>query len=194
MPKKVHTVSIRPDRETVGQAPSAELSQPALAQSDAGLSDRADAIPAKPVTTGAASAPPLAAPLKMWAMFPDDAGGWNSTAEPPKAGDVKPAAPKHAAHTPHRTAAAKHVTHHKRRLASHRTRHRHTRTAATKPQPAQQAEAPAETQAAATQPVKKLPLQAALDKLFGNAQGDASNSASSDNSVAPATTGRAAFR
>ncbi len=74
MPKKVHTVSIRPERETVGQASSAALSQPALAQSDAGTSDDADALPAKPATTGAAGALPVAAPLKMWAMFPGRAG------------------------------------------------------------------------------------------------------------------------
>ena len=175
-PKQVNTVSFRPD------------------QAAASISDRADALPAKSATTGAGSELPLAAPLTMWAMFPDDPAtpAWNPAAGQPNAGDVEHAAAKPAARTPHRTAAAKHTVRHKRRTASRRSRRRHTRTATAKPQPQQQAEAPAETQAAATQPVKKLPLQAALDKLFGNAPDGASNNA---DSAAPApATPRAAFR
>ncbi len=120
IPKKVHTVSIRPDS--------------------------ADALPAQPATTGAAIDMPIAAPLKMWAMVPDEPGtpAWNPPAEPPKAGDVKHVAPKKTASAPHRKAAAKHARHHSRHVASHHTRRRHTRTAAAKPQPAQQAAPPAE--------------------------------------------------
>lgn len=201
-PKTVHTVAFRPQAATVGQSQSTAIANrpvPSPAR-PASLADRAAGVAPQHAPPRTATALALTAPLKMWAMFPDepsaaaDASAKQPAADSPTTDRAKEAAakPTHPAsrHKAARTAkAAKHVRRHRRHYAKRRTRRRHTRTAAAKPSPAQQA-APAQAQAS-TQPLKKNPIQAALDKLFGNGGGSASDTAS--DSAVPVTTG-AAFR
>ena len=133
----------------------------------------------------------LTAPLKAWAMFPDDpsARAWAPAAEPPKAKAAdggKAAAPKRAAVRRHRAKATKHA-----RRRRH-VKRRPVRAAAAPAKPAAQTAPPAEAQANAAQPVKKLPLQAALDSIFGSRDEDASGNAA-PGPAAPANS-RAAFQ
>lgn len=179
-PKTVHTVSLRRDDADATPAADAQTSNAVEhpAPSTNGLAgssfDRlATATPAAEKTLREKSLP-LSAPLTMWAMFPDE-----SAAAPAPADDIKDVKDAKDA-IPHRTATrTKQARRHRRHATRHRVRRRRTRAAAAKPQPAQ----PAQQQASASQPAKKLPIQAALDKLFG---GSGSNGASASGHAAPA--------
>ena len=190
-PKKVHTVKFRPETTIVAEAQSAPVVNepaPPPAQSGASVADRIEAVGMKPAQPRPEAERALTAPLATWAMFPaaPASGPWSSATEPPDVTNVKDA-PEQAASVPHRQAkATKHVRHSSRR----RARPQQAQSAAAKPQLAKQAAAPAETQANAAQPIKKFPLQAALDAIFGN-HGDSNDSASGG--AAPTTRG-AAFR
>ena len=190
-PKKVHTVTLRPQTTMAAEAQSSTVAKqlaPPSAQSGASVADRIEAVGTKPAQPRREAELALAAPLTMWAMFPaaPASGPWSSSTEPPDAKDVKDA-PERTASVPHPKAKA---TKHVRRNSGHRTRPQQAQSAAAKPQLAKQAAAPAETQTNAAQPIKKFPLQAALDAIFGN-RGGSNDSASG--SAAP-TTGGAAFR
>lgn len=190
-PKKVHTVKFRPATTMVAEAqPSTVANEPAppSAQSGASVADRIEAVATKPAQPRPEAERALTAPLAMWAMFPaaSASGPWASSTEPPDVKDVKDA-PERTASVPHRKAkATKHVRHHSRR----RARSQRARSAAAKRRLARQAATPAETQANTVQPIKKFPIQAALDAIFGNS-GDSNDRASGG--AAPATS-EAAFR
>jgi len=187
-PKKVHTVTLRPETTMVAEAQSSTVAKqpaPPSAQSGASVADRIEAVGMKPAQPRPEAERALTAPLATWAMFPaaPASGPWSAATEPADVNDVKDA-PERTASVPHRQAkATKHVRHNSRR----RARPQQAQSAAAKPQ---QAAAPAETQTNAAQPIKKFPLQAALDAIFGN-RDDSKNSASG--SAASATSG-AAFR
>lgn len=165
LPRPVHTIAIRPQAAT---APAAHA-------------DTAQALPDA---------------LKTWVMYPDpqvaqasastttDGSGMEDAkkSEPAKEADKKTEkkeAAQKPAHARHK-AKAKHTA---RRHRRHRVRRRHVRTAA-KPQAVQQAQAAAAPPATA-EPTKKLPIQAAIDALFGGS-GD---SGASGGGSAPTTTG-----
>ena len=193
MPKTVHTMSLRPDATTVAEPPSSAAAQAAPSSpppptGNAGRGAPAATSPARPMAEPALA---LTVPLKAWAMFPDDpsARAWEPAAEPPKAKAVdggKDAAPKRAAVRRHRAKATKHA-----RRRRH-VKRRPVRVAAPAA-PAAQTAPPAEAQANAAQPVKKLPLQAALDSIFGSQDEGASGDAAPAATGAATSTG-AAFR
>ncbi len=191
MPKIVHTVTLRPETTTVGEAgPSTDLSRssPPPERPEAAIAGRDAAAATQPSPLHAKAALALTAPLQMWAMFPGEpsAAASNAAAAPPKVDNVNEAAPARTASVPrHRTKVTKHVRHHRRRYARHRSKRHQTRSAAAKPQQA----APAPTEASAAQPIKKMPIQVALDKIFGNSTGSATDAASG--AAAPATSGAA---
>ncbi len=184
LPRPVRTVTVRQDPAPAGDAQvSAAAPQPApLSAQPASLAERIGAtgrIPAQPRVTPALA---VTAPLKMWAMFPGGASaGEDDTATgAAKAGEQQDASDN----TPAQTAGNRKPKAVKQARRRHRARPRRTRSAAGKPRPARQATAEA------VQPVKKLPLQAAIDAMFANrnSSGDGGSAG-----VAPATTG-AAFR
>ncbi len=187
-PKKVHTVTLRPETTMAAEAQSATVAKqpaPPPAQSGASVADRIEAVGMKPAQPRPEAERALTAPLATWAMFPavPASGPWSAATEPADVNNVKDA-PEQAASVPHRQAkATKHVRHNSRR----RARPQQAQSAAAKPQLAKQAAAPAETQTNAAQPIKKFPLQAALDAIFGNSNDSGSGGA------AP-TTSEAAFR
>lgn len=198
LPKTVHTIAVRPETTTVGDAHASAATEQTAPPIDANpsVADRIEAIGMTPQETQkepqAGSALALTEPLTLWTMYPaaPGAGPWGSSAVPPDANAVKDA-PSPKASVPHREAKA--VTpnrRHRRHTARRRTRPQQTRSAAATPQ---QAAAP-EEQANAAEPSKKFPLQAAIDALFGNS--GSSNDAASNSAApahAPASTG-AAFR
>jgi hypothetical protein len=90
----------------------------------------------------------------------------------------KAAAPAEAAPPPHKTATVEHARH----VVHHARKWHHRRRVATAPvQPATQTEQPTQADQAQPQPIKKLPLQAAIDRIFSNAGG-------AGNGAAPAAT------
>lgn len=180
LPTPVHTVSIRQGDEARGDSSLTMIDKdPARAPRMAPIVDAgAAAEPAQP----AAVADPAASPLKLWAMMPEDTAppGWTPAGQQAmdQAAPVDKAAAPKAAPPPHKTATVQHARH-----VVHRQRkwHRRRRVAAAPVQPAAQAEQPAQTDQAQPQPIKKLPLQAAIDRIFNNGGG-------AGNGAAPATT------
>ncbi len=187
LPRPVQTVEIRP-----------QTAAPLAALKDA------------PSAADAQDAQAMPSALKSWAMFPDTAVASHSVAtDGANPADTKEAAAKpsgheaktsHEAKTTHETKTAhkakptrtarraRHHHHVRHRIARrhHRSRHR-VRTAAT-PQPVQQAQA-----AAPPAPIKKTPIQAAIDSIFhGNGGGgDGSSGGSFGGGGAPAPVGAA---
>ncbi|HXD45231.1 MAG TPA: hypothetical protein VN655_08855 [Pseudolabrys sp.] len=180
LPKPVQTLSIqRPD--DAAEQPAARLvkDDARMPQANADIASTAGALPrvapAMPLQPSA-PADPSASPLKAWAAVPVGAAtpGWTSPTR--TAADQPPAQTADAAPAPAEgssdsgAGATEHKPVHHARHAEHRRPHRRSRAArahATQPQ-AEQAAQPAETEAAQPQPTKKLPLQAAIDRLFGN--------------------------
>ncbi|MGN6572042.1 MAG: hypothetical protein ACTHLO_11570 [Pseudolabrys sp.] len=187
LPKPVQTVSIQRPADADAQPAArtvkddARMPQPAAA----GLSQAsAAADTALPTPLQSTENDPTAAPLSAWAATPAQASGWST----PPAPSAQPAAtvaqaaadtpapaeaaPKPDAQEPaHKAAAA----HHSRHVAHHRATHhrrQHTARAQASAQQSDQSAQPAETQPE-PQPVKKLPLQAAIDRMFGNSAGTA---------------------
>jgi len=159
LPKTVQTLTIRKGDKAAADATAVKTSErvPQGAAETRGLaSASADATPAAPPSP----ADPAASPLTLWAMMPADAASaWPRSAEPSV--DAAPTAPRDA--TPAaKTPASKAVAAPRARHATHRRRQHNRRAAAAPQQPAQ------ETQADAAQAAKKLPLQAAIDRIFGN--------------------------
>ena len=120
-----------------------------------------------------------ASPLKLWALMPADLPMAQPPADPPSvvqasadqtsvgrasAAQAPPAASEPAAADPAPKAADAHPARH---VAHHRRSHHHRRRATVARAPAQSGQ-PADTAAAQAQSGKKLPLQAAIDRLFGN--------------------------
>ncbi len=175
MPKTIHTVTLRPKTKTVARTGlSIVLGQPAssLAQSAPSVADRIEAVASNPPRLQSETAAALTAPLKMWAMFPGEpvAAAPNPAAESADAEDAKVAAPKPAASAPHhRAKARRHVRRHRRHYARHHSRRHRRHTARIESQPARE-------QASATQPVKNAFIQAAMDSIFGDGGGSASES------------------
>jgi hypothetical protein len=153
------------DQASVAKDQASIVAERASAVSDAGrtspltVADASGAAPAAPAMA-AASQSPAASPLKLWAMMPADL----PPAVPPAgqaAMDEAAAPPPHPAaeDAPSKPAAG----HHARRVTHHRRSH-HRRRATVARAPAQ----PAQTESVQSQATKKLPLQAAIDRLFGN--------------------------
>lgn len=183
LPKSVQTVAIqRPD---AAEQPAARpiKNDARMPQADADVTSTAGALPraaASMPLQAAAPADPAASPLRAWAAVTagSAAPGWSSPAQAAAdhpASQTADAAPGPAdastdsgAGTPAHRSAAEHNT----RPVEHRHRWHHRRAHAAKghraPQQAEQPAAPADTAAAQAQPVKKLPLQAAIDRLFGS--------------------------
>lgn len=174
MPKVVRTVTLRPETTTATESGSStsENQSASFRERDANES------------LGATSTPPrvenalaLTAPLTLWAMYPGEASGPAATPAdtPPSADETK---------TPERAASPAHRKARRVRHARRHSRARKVRTAASRPKPAPTGEA------SASQPIKKAPIQAALDAIFGtNGGGGAAESASGR--AAPAPTGAA---
>ena len=186
MPKTVHTVSLRPDAAAVAEPQSAAAAQAAPSSPSSPPPAIGRGAPAATSSARPMAEPALAltAPLKAWAMFPDDpsARAWAPVAEPAKVKDAnggKDAAPKRAAVRRHKAKATRHA-----RRKRH-VKRRPVRAAAATAEQAPQTAPPAQAQANAAQPVKKLPLQAALDSIFGGPDEGASGN------TAPAATGAA---
>ena len=169
LPKPVQTVSIqRPaDADTQG---SARLIKDDARMPQVGAStDAALPAPLRP-----ASNDPSITPLAAWAAVPVQGPGWSTPAVQPAAIEARaaaddstpsgPAAKPEAKEPAHKTAKV----HHARQAVHHRATHqrRHRTAQAASRQAGQSAQADA-TQAAQAQPVKKLPLQAAIDRIFG---------------------------
>lgn len=189
MPKPVHTVTLRPPTAAADEAQSSPATGQAGSppvRSAASVADRIGALaPKTPARVRTALA--LTDPLKLWAMIPDDTSEDVSdpAAAPAQSGDATDAGSAKSAKSakedarPKRTAAR----HHRAKARRHARRRGHarrrTRAVAAKPKPARTA-----AQASATQPVKKLPLQAALDALFG--EGGGGGNAGAAGSAAPA--------
>ena len=183
MPRTVRTVEIRPQAATAPTTPAENT-----------LS----------ATTGAGTAQALPAALKSWAMFPDtaaQASGFATTdgskvedaktsertkqSEPTKRSDPTKEAAGKAAVPRHKAKAKRTARRHRRH---YRGRHRRVRTAV-KPQPVQQAQAaPPPT---TTEPIEKMPIQAALDSIFGNSGGGGGDVGASGGNSVPMTTGAA---
>lgn len=190
VPQTVHTVPIRQEATAVSGARLSSAAPPPVSPPpQASVADRGSGAWYSDVPR-AEMARSLTAPLQVWAMFPDD----GSTAARPAGApsdahggqsDAKGPASKPATAASHRTATAtRHVRRHRRHVARHRSHRRYrrrTRAAAARPQRLP----PAQQQADATQPIKKMPIQAALDRLFGNTDDGASGAA------APASAGTA---
>ncbi len=182
MPRTVRTVEIRPQAATAPTTPAENT-----------LS----------ATTGAGTAQALPAALKSWAMFPDtaaQASGFATTdgskvedaktsertkqSEPTKRSDPTKEAAGKAAVPRHKAKAKRTARRHRRH---YRGRHRRVRTAV-KPQPVQQAQAAPPT---TTEPIEKMPIQAALDSIFGNSGGGGGDVGASGGNSVPMTTGAA---
>lgn len=182
MPRTVRTVEIRPQAAPAPTTPAENT-----------LS----------ATTGAGTAQALPAALKSWAMFPDTAApvsGFATTdgskvedaktseptkqSEPTKRSDTTKEATGKAAVPRHKAKAKRTARRHRRH---YRVRHRRVRTAV-KPQPVQQAQAAPPT---TTEPIEKMPIQAALDSIFGNSGGGGGDVGASGGNSVPMTTGAA---
>ena len=174
MPRTVHTVAIRPQAATAAPIVGTK--------------------PASPAET----AQTLPDALRTWVMYPDPqvaqapafTTGEGSktesakTSEPTKISEPVKEAAKKPAHAHHKAKAKRTARRHRRR---HRVRHRSVRTAA-KPQPVQQAQAAPPT---AAEPTKKMPIQAAIDAMFGGSDSASSSGGASGGGSAPMTTGTA---
>jgi hypothetical protein len=168
LPTPVRTLAIRKGDDSAttpvivkdaGRAP-----QGILAARDAAGTSAAAATPSYGISV---PGDPVTAPLELWSMMPSaTAAAWpdaaqsatDKTAAVPR--DAEPDAATHKV-APVRPARLSHVV--------HRSRH-HRRRAAAAPA---QLTPPPESEPAQPQPVKKLPLQAAIDRLFQNSGGDA---------------------
>ena len=176
LPKPVQTVSIqRPaDAQPVARIvkDDARMPQPVSARGPKASASVEESLPAPMRQT---ADDPSTAPLKSWVAVPvAPAPGWAATAQA-AAGEAQPAAepptqaapaaaPK-ASETVHKAAPV----HHARHVVHHRAaRHRGHRIAQAAPRQGNQSAQPAESQPAQAQAVKKLPLQAAIDRMFGN--------------------------
>jgi hypothetical protein len=176
LPKPVQTVSIqRPaDAQPVARIvkDDARMPQPVSAGGPKASASVEESLPAPMRQT---ADDPSTAPLKSWVAVPvAPAPGWAATAQA-AAGEAQPAAepptqaapaaaPK-ASETVHKAAPV----HHARPVVHHRAaRHRGHRIAQAAPRQGNQSAQPAESQPAQAQAVKKLPLQAAIDRMFGN--------------------------
>jgi len=159
LPKTVQTLTIRKHDEAAADTTVVKTSErvPQGAAETRGVAG-ASAEAAAPAQSSPAD--PAVSPLTLWAMMPADAASaWPRAAEPSV--DAAPPPPRDA--TPAaKTPAPKAAAAPRARHATHRRRQHSRRAAAAPQQPAQ------ETQADAAQPVKKLPLQAAIDRIFGN--------------------------
>ena len=187
LPKPVQTVSIqRPDASGVAQPAARLLKDDArVPQAMSAASASASAETALPPLRPAASNDPSEAPLKTWAAIPAGAetSGWSSASQtiahqaPPASTDAAPASHDATPATDGHAAAHKSApVHHGARHAAHHRVVHHRRARVARAHAAQQggqAAQPAQTEAAQTQPVKKLPLQAAIDRIFGNSKGAA---------------------
>jgi hypothetical protein len=184
MPRAVNTVAIRP------QASAAPVTR------------IVDTEPAPDAET----AQTLPDSLKSWVMYPDKQPAQASafttgegatdgfktedakTSEPEKTSEPAKEAARQPAHARHKAKAKRTARRHRRR---HRVRHRTARAVAN-PQATQQAQAAPPTD---TQPTKKMPIQAAIDAMFGGGDsgdsGASSSGGASGGSSAPMTTGAA---
>lgn len=174
LPKPVHTTTIRKDIDAAaaptgaGQArhlpPAKETVGPVNASGTAAMASADPSLP------GDAAA----MPLQLWTMVPlDTSASWPDATQaavggPATPSDVPsqpeaaapsrpPAAAQHARHVVSR----QRTTHHQRRRAGSRT--------------AQAADQATENEQQSTQPIKKLPLQAALDRIFGSSANNPSS-------------------
>lgn len=192
LPTPVHTVTIRP-ADKAGDESSLSMTDkdPARAPQTAPIVSAdvgagAEAARAVMPAGPAASADPATSPIKLWSMMPGDTSptGWTPAGQQAMdqaaSADTTSASPPQADTPPHKSATTRHVRHalrHERKW--HRRRH-----AAAAPAPAP-AEAQGQQAAQADQPqaqqIKKLPLQAAIDRIF-------SNTGATGNGAAAATT------
>lgn len=169
LPTPVHTVSIRQGDDARGDSLLTMIDKnPARAPKMAPIVS-ADAGAAAAPAQSAAGADPAASPLKLWAMMPADTAppGWTPAGQQAmdQAAPVDKAAAPKAAPPPHKTATVRHARH----VVHHRKWHRRRRVATAPVQAEAQAEPPAQTDQ--PQPIKKLPLQAAIDRIFNNGGG-----------------------
>jgi hypothetical protein len=181
-PEMKRAATARPETTTVGETgPATGGKQSAMEQSGTGFAERDEAAGMTPVQPRPQTALTFAPPLL----------NLNGVTLPAVL------APEPMVSAPH-PKAKKPVRRHQMNNATHHVRPLQTQSAAVKPQeppppqPAQLQEATppaeaqakaAEAQAAAVQPTKKLPLQSALDELFGT---DSNNANHVSNNVAPA--------
>jgi len=179
LPKPVQTVTI--------QRPADAQPQARIVKDDArlpqvtALAGAAEAAP--PAPRQSLSNDPSMTPLRAWAAMPDSvpaSPAWSPSPAQPASAEAMPlpvaAPPKPETREPAHRAAPTHHAHH---AARHRiAHHRQQRTARARQATPQQPDQSAAT--AQAQPVKKLPLQAALDRLFGG-----SKPASAGNASAP---------
>jgi hypothetical protein len=172
LPKPVHTTTIRKadDATTapITAEPSKQLSQANAAPGLVNASGTAAMAAADPSLPGDAAA----MPLQLWAMASLGASsGWPEAARHDgnaalAATSAQPSRPDASAAT-HPPAAA----HHTRHVASHqRTTHHQRRHAGS-----QAGDQTTENGEQSTQPIKKLPLQAALDRIFGSSANNPSS-------------------
>jgi hypothetical protein len=169
LPKPVQTVAIQRPAD-VATEPTARI-----VKDDARVEQPAKAAVVAQPKPPAAAADPSTTPLRAWAAMPaaTTGSGWTSdqlVANPVRsvsadaAAPVETTPPKPApAEVAHKPAPTHRTTHHAARHRNWQHRRRHTARA----QAAEQNAQPARTEAVQTQPVKKLPLQAAIDRLFG---------------------------
>jgi hypothetical protein len=178
LPKPVQTLSIQ--RPSNAEAQSATR----VIKDDARMPQQSAAAIATAGASAAAKQPlhaasdPSTDPLEAWAAMPTGAAasGWSPPAQaaPDRATPAPPeistqsadAASKPEAGDAVQTSA---IAHRARHVARHRSaHHRRQRNARAQalPQAAQTAQ-PVETEPTQTQAVKKLPLQAAIDRIFG---------------------------
>ena len=176
LPKPVQTVSIqRPaDAQPVARIvkDDARMPQPASASVPKASASAEESLPAPLQPT---PNDPSTAPLKAWAAVPvAPAAGWSPVPAQAAATETQAAAEAPSSSTPaaapkasepvHKAAPA----HNARQAVHHRVvHHRRHRAAQAAPRQGDQSAQPAEGQSAQAQPVKKLPLQAAIDRIFG---------------------------
>lgn len=164
LPKPVQTVSIQRPADA---QPSAHI-----VKDDARV-PQANALvdAALPAPLQSSSNDPSIAPLKAWAAMPAEASGWSTPPAPRATTDARAAADESTSSGPaakpdvkepaHKTAKVQHARH----RALHHRRHRTARTQGAARQ-ADRSAPPTEAEPAQAQPVKKLPLQAAIDRMF----------------------------
>lgn len=168
LPKPVHTTTIRKADDATAAPITAELSkrpsQQNAPQGPINASVTAAMASADPSLPGDAAA----MPLQLWAMASLGASsGWPEAAQ--ANGDGALAATRDQSSQPdasaslHPAAAA----HHRRHVASHQQTTHHQRRHAGS-HGSQADDQTAENGEQSTQPIKKLPLQAALDRIFGS--------------------------
>lgn len=179
-PKKVQTVSLKsdsriaqeqPGSSTVARAaPANEVAPPAV-QQDANVTERNDAVAAQAAAPRVESGGTATPPSNQFAMAPPETSpsAWNPVNKDAK--DVAAAPPADSTTdetTPAETTPAKPAKHHVRHARRHRTtwhrgRHHHSANrAVAAQQPAGQVE-----QEAQAEPVKKNPIQSAIDSFLG---------------------------